>query len=398
MLKLIGRFFLAILIGILVVVAFKFNTIKRLYNVIHLFDEGRIINNFQNMDEMVPVARLTPSKTPYAYQKNIGYSLPNQFPFNNSAYDVQEFLEYTQSEGLMIIQNDTIIYEDYWLGLDESNTHISWSMAKSIVSALLGIAYDDGLFQLNEPITKYLPQFEGTGYDSVIIKDILQMSTGVRFNEDYGDYNSDINRFSRSFALGKSLENFSKTMVREREPGTHCHYVSINTQMLGLLLKELTGQTLTDYYQKKLWEPLGMQDNGEWILDNTGMELALGGLNMSLRDYAKIGQLFLHQGNFNGQQLISKNWIEMSTTPDAPHVMPNSTMSEHPQGYGFQWWIPQKDEGDFFAVGIYNQFIYVQPEKNLVIVKLSANHHFKNEKENSKMPHIALFKKIASTL
>lgn len=391
---------LVIVIVLLTAILFNLKKIKRVYKVIHYFDKEVIVENFRNSSKNFPFKRLVSSKYPYRIAKSKkSIKLPTSFTFKDSTIVTEDFLTKNQLEGLMIIQNDTIILEEYRKGLTYNQTHIGWSVTKSILSALLGIAHDDGLFKLDEPITKYLPQFKNTGYDNVLIKDILQMSSGVKFNEDYGDFNSDINRFGRAFALGTSFEEFSKSLIREHIPGTFNHYVSINTQVLGMLLKKVTNTGLTEYCQEKLWNPLGMQDKGEWIIDNTGMEMALGGLNVTLRDYAKIGMLYLNDGKWNGKQIISKNWIQMSVTPDANHLKPGKrSNSKHVQGYGFQWWIPKKDEGDFFATGIYNQFIYVQPKKNTVIVVLSANYHYKNKKRGVEKEHIALFKEICNSL
>ena len=396
MIKKMGQILLALLLLILLIGAFKYKTLKRLYTAIHLFDKEVIIDNFRNIDAHFDVARLTAAPNKVVYPKQLGFQLPDSFQTNNKSYDTEAFLTENQMEGLMIIYKDTIVYEKYSLGLQPNDTHISWSVAKSIVSTLLGIAHDNGLFNLEDPITNYLPQFKGTGYDNVRILDILQMSSGVGFNEDYGDFNSDINRFGRTFALGSSFEDFAKSLKNERPPGTYHHYVSIDTQVLGMLLKKVTGKSLTSYYEEKLWNPLGMQDNGEWAIDKTGMELALGGLNMTLRDYAKIGQLYLHKGVFNGKRIVSEEWVEKATTPSAPHLAPGlRDNTSHYQGYGYQWWIPLNDEGDFFAAGIYDQYIYIQPSKDLVITMLSANYHFKTRVRVGERMHVALFKEVA---
>lgn len=389
---------LALLLFIIVcIVIFKWKTIKRLYNTIHLFDEAVIINNFQNMDQIYSVSRLQASEKPFKFPRKEAYQLPESFFFKNREYRIDDYFKNTNTEGFLVIHRDTLIFEEYYNGLTESTTHISWSVAKSFIATLLGIAYHDGLFDLEKAITDYVPQLKNTGYDGVKIKDILQMSSGVGFNEDYGDFNSDINRFGRTVATGSSLEAFCKSLKREREPGTYCHYVSIDTQVLGMLLSEVTGQSITDYLETKLWKPMGMEYPAEWLIDDTGFELALGGLNATLRDYGKLGQLYLHNGYFNGQQIVPASWVAAAVTPDAPHLMPGEhEFSSHPYGYGYQWWIPENDEDAFFASGIYNQYIYVKPRKNLVIVKLSANHHFKQEGSVTKDIHMALFKSLAA--
>lgn len=391
-LKILG----VLLLALIVLALFNLKKIKRLYNTIHLFDQEVIIQNFQQMDQVYSVNRIAVGSKPFRFPKALTYSLPEKFEFNNKEYNIQDYFENTITEGFLVLHKDTIIFEKYYNGLTESTTHISWSVAKSFIATLVGIAHEDGLFDLEKPITDYVPQLKETGYDGVRIKDILQMSSGVGFNEDYGDFNSDINRFGRTVATGSSLESFCKSLKNERPPGTYCHYVSIDTQVLGMLLAETTGMSLSKYLEAKIWIPMGMEYGAEWLADDSGFELALGGLNVTLRDYAKLGQLYLNKGEFNGRRIVSPEWIKAATTPDAPHLMPGEhELSSHAFGYGYQWWIPAEDPKAYFASGIYNQYIYVQPEKDLVMVKLSANYHFKTEGSVTKDIHVAMFQRMA---
>ena len=230
--------------------------------------------------------------------------MPETFTFEGEKKNLQEYLDYFWSDGMIVIHKDEIVYENYWLGNNESKKHISWSVAKSFISALIGIAFEEGLIDsLEDPITKYLGDFKNTGYEDVSIKDILQMSSGVQFNEDYADYDSDINRFGRAIATGTSIRDFSRTLTKEKEPGTYMHYVSINTQVLGFLLQEVTNRSISEYLYKKIWNPLGMEDSAYFILDDTEDELALGGLNATLRDYAKFGLLYLQKGRWDDLQI-----------------------------------------------------------------------------------------------
>lgn len=385
-----------VLLFALAALAYYFPTIQRLQYVIHLFDEDQIVHNFQNMESIFDASNLEPSPQPLIFPKRLDFKQIETFDYQGKTYNLDEYLKRTNHEGLLILHKDTIVYEQYANGLTPTTTHISWSMSKSVLATMLGIAHDEGLFQLDEPVTKYLPQFKGTGYDGVPIKHLLQMSSGVGFNEDYTDYNSDINRFGRMFAKGSSFEDFAKSLKNEKPSGTYNHYVSMDTQVLGILLAKITGQSLTEFAQKRLWNPMGMQDNAQWIIDDVGFEMALGGLNVTMRDYAKLGQLYLHNGQLNGNKILSRDWIRAAITPDAPHLQPGDHgMSSNHYGYGFQWWIPGGDEGDFFAAGIYNQYIYVQPKKDLVIVKLTANHHFKTEGSVTKDVHLAMLKAMA---
>lgn len=367
--KLSKKIILGLLALLVVAGIFFYPKYKVLNHTIHLFDEDQIVQNFRSFDATFPSSYLKAPATPHLYPKRQNIDLPEAFIFGGKNYNSQQFLKDSWATGFLVIQNDTIVFEEYYLGNTESSKNISWSMAKSFISALVGIAVEEGdIKSIMQTVEEYLPELKGTAYGDVRIKDVLQMSTGVKFNEDYGDYNSDINRWGRKFALGGSQDDFPATLEREIEPGTVNHYVSINTHVLGMILKKATGRTITDYMQEKLYAPLGMEFDGYWVTDNEGMEMALGGLNLTLRDYAKIGTLFLKKGNWKGQQIVAKEWVSASVTPDAPHLQPSETF-----GYGYQWWIPKSEVGEFMALGVYNQNIYINPTTNTIIVKLSAN-------------------------
>jgi CubicO group peptidase (beta-lactamase class C family) len=370
----------------------------RLYRVVHLYDEDRIAHNFLHMEDLFPVRVVRADAEPSRLRRG-AMELPEFFELGGERHGTAEYLDYSRTTGMVVLRGDEILYEGYWLGHDESGRHISWSVAKSFVSALVGIALEEGRFaSVEDPITRYLPQLARSGYDGVRIKDILQMSSGVGFNEDYADYDSDINRFGRTIALGTPMADFVVTLKRQRAPGTYQHYVSIDTQVLGMLLRQVTGQSLADYLQSRLWQPLGMERDAYWLIDSTGMEVALGGLNASLRDYARFGLLYLDGGRRLGTQIVPAQWIADSTRPDAAHLMPgaNNPASSSSWGYGYQWWIPDPDQGDFLAAGIYNQYIYVNPAARVVIAKNSANHRFTQERQESKDLHVALFRAVAA--
>jgi len=189
-------------------------------------------------------------------------------------------------------------------------------------------------------------------------------------------------------------------MKNAYEPGTFNQYVSVDTQVLGMLLVKTTGKTISAYMQEKLWQPIGAESDAQWVIDNEGMEFAIGGLNCTVKDYAKIGQLFLDMGYWNGRQIMPKNWVISSITPDAPHLMPGTRPNaKRKDGYGYQWWIPYGAEDEFNAQGIYTQFIYVDPDKDLVIVKLSSNYHFKTDTTGFFHDHeIELYRTIVESL
>ena len=391
-----------ILITLLVIVGFFRQEAYQFYKVLTFFDKENISENFKSTGSIFKTRTVPKPDNSQAFQTSKKqFVLPNQYHVNDSAISTKAFLDFTLTDGLLVIQHDSIKYEYYGNNFKQTDHHISWSMAKSVVSALFGIAIHEGKIKsIEQTVTDYLPDFEGTGYDNVRIKDVLQMSSGVGFNEDYGDFNSDINVMGRYFALGMPMADFAKRLKREREPGTFNHYVSIDTQVLGMILVKATGKSISDYMNEKLWSQLNAEDNAYWIIDKAGMEFALGGLNLTARDYAKVGQLFLDSGRWKGKQVVPQEWVRASVTPDAPHVMPgkrdNAILAD---GYGFQWWIPFGAKDEFDAQGIYDQFIYVDPDKDLVIVKLSSNYHFKNDRK--RIFHeleIGLFRAIAEKL
>lgn len=181
-----------------------------------------------------------------------------------------------------------------------------------------------------------------------------------------------MNQLGKIMGVGGDLNAFLETLEREHEPGTLNQYNSMDTQVLGYLLVTATGRSITDYMQEKLWHPLGMESEGHWLIDSKNMEMAFFGLNATARDYAKLGELFRNGGEWQGKQIISPQWVAASIVPDAPHLVPGAN-ADFPMGYGYQWWLMDGDEGEYSAIGVYNQFIYVHPTKDIVIVKLSAN-------------------------
>ncbi|GGG40393.1 serine hydrolase domain-containing protein [Bizionia arctica] len=384
-----------VLLVILIIFGIWFYPKYKMLNLtMHLFEEDQIVHNFRSFETVWPVAIMEAPDNKFVYPKGTPLELPEDFQYDGTDYNTQKYIEDAWTTGLLVIQNDSLVYENYYLGNTESTRNISWSMAKSFISALIGIAVEEGdIKSIEENVEVYVPELKGSAYEGVRIKDVLQMSTGVAFNEDYGDFSSDINRWGRGFAMGGSQDEFAASLERELEPGTVNHYVSINTHVLGMILKRATGKPITEYMQEKLYNPLGMEYDGYWLLDGSNMEMVLGGLNLTLRDYAKAGTLFLNKGVFNGKQIVPETWIEDSTIPDGTHVQP----SDDSLGYGYQWWIPESNQGEYMAMGVYGQYIYVNPTTNTVIVQLSANPKY-NDKTNvpsTSFSHLALFRAIA---
>lgn len=339
-----------------------------------MFSGVRQYETFNRMGEIFPTSTMTASPAPKPFPVGAGIELPRTYSHAGTDRDLKGFLDETDTVALLVLKDGALRLERYTLTGSPTTRWMSMSMAKSVTSAALGIAWGDGLFRVDQPITDFLPQLAGSAYDGVAIKHILQMSSGARWNEDYSDPDSDIMRFIRVFAHGGSFGELAPKMVRQREPGTYNLYNSMDTQVLGMLLKQVTGKPIRDYVQEKLWHPMGAESDAYWLIDTGGMEMAYGGLNATARDYAKFGELFRNSGSWHGRQLVPAEWVKASMTPDAPHLVPGDHgLSDTAFGYGYQWWLMDGDEGEFAAIGVYNQFIYVNPTRGLTIVKLSAN-------------------------
>ncbi len=380
------------------------NKISRVRMVASLFTGAEQYKNFNRVYEFFSSTEMSPSDTPWDFEEGTKIKLPSSFVFDGQLVDTETFINETDTSALLVLKDGAVIYESYMLTGGREVQWISWSVAKSFVSVLVGIALSEGHIEsLEDQVTKYTPSLAGSAYDGVKIKDILQMSSGARWNEDYSDKNSDINRFGRIFAFGGSMNDFAGTLVREREPGTFNQYNSTDTQVLGMLIVSATGRTLFDYMIEKLWHPMGAESSGYWLLDSKGMELANGGLNATARDYAKLGELYRLGGRLNGNQIVPAEWVSASVTPDAPHLQPgkDNPASDEELGYGYQWWIPEGDEGEFLAIGVYNQFIYVNPTHGVVIVKLSAYRNYgvsDDESSYREIETIEFFREIVNAI
>jgi CubicO group peptidase (beta-lactamase class C family) len=358
--------------------------------------------NFRQLASIYPSRVIRRSSHPRVWPRDRAISLPETFEHSGAVHNTHDFLAAVDTTGMLVVKDGQLVFEDYWHGYDATTQAISWSVGKSFVSALMGIAIADGLIDsVEEPVTKYAPELANSAYLGVRLKDVLQMSSGARWNEDYSDPNSDLNLFGRVRTEGGSVDAYAARCQRDHPPGTFNRYNTIDTCVLGLVLRNATGRSLSDYLHDKLWEPLGMEADAFWNVDCEGAEYAGGGINAILRDYAKFGQLYLNQGVWNGVQIIPADWVRASVTPDAPHLMPGKrNTAASPFGYGYQWWVPDSS-GAYSAIGIYNQFIYIDPAVRMVVAKLSAFRDFARSRRpghSRTLEHFALFRAIAGCL
>lgn len=362
-------------------------------------------DNFCRLANILPSSELTPSSTPYEWPIGDTITLPEIYEFAGTSKSFEDFFIETDTAALLVLVDGVVRHERYALTGGPDVPWISMSVAKSFISALVGIAVAEGhIKSIDDPISNYVPVEPGSAYDDVPIKQVLQMSSGARWNEDYHDPQSDVFRLNAAMAGVGTLDEFVAGVVREDEPGTICRYNSGDTQVLGSLIVRATNRSITDYMQEKLYEPLGMTSPGRWLLDSTGMEVAFAGLNMTARDFAKLGELYRNGGQWQGKQLVPQEWVHNSVVPEGEHLQPGQPIvgtHRYDLGYGYQWWIPAGNHGEFSAIGVYNQFVYVDPTTNTVIVKLSANRAYgttDSEATNRESETVAFLQSITSSL
>lgn len=363
-----------------------------LYRSLRSFKDENLAYTFQHTPEIQPTVTIQGSAAPFEFAKEENIALADGFQFEGSFYPTEPFLQDTKTSALLVIQDDVIRYENYFFGGDEATVFSSNSMGKSFVSALMGFAVADGFIDsVNDPLAKYIPEFVGTDLENIPIKACLQMASGIDFNED-----TDMNSFSMRTLMGTpAMEVIAGYGVQE-PPFTYRRYLSINTEILGQVIKNATGKGLGEYMEEKLWTRIGSAHDAYWTLNN-GTELANGGLSISLRDYARFARLYLHEGNWNGEQLLPRDWIRDSLDISADYSKPGANNDGYNAiGYGYQWWVPEGDQGEFMAIGVYGQFLYVNPEQNVIIVKVNADPDFMAE--HYELKHVEFFRAIADGL
>jgi CubicO group peptidase (beta-lactamase class C family) len=307
---------------------------------------------------------------------------PVSYRVGDARVGIDAFMARNRVAGLLIVQDGRIVLERYALGNDARTRWNSFSIGKAVVSTLLGAAVRDGFIgSIEDPVTHYLPQLRGSGYDGVSLRNMLQMSSGVRWNEDGRGRDSEILQLLHCLdrkAPGCIL-GFMSRLPRVAPPGTRFNYNTGETHLLGLAVAAATHQTLSAYLSEKIWAPFGMERDGCWTLESPeGAELGGGGLCMTLRDYARFGLFVLANGSAAGTPVLPDGWVHEATQPrpDSPQVGLGRLEPGNPQGYGYQWWLmPPRapaHAGTFQAEGVFGQFLYVNPEERLVAVVWSA--------------------------
>jgi CubicO group peptidase (beta-lactamase class C family) len=365
---------------------------------LEMFTDADQTQNFRSLASIFPCRVVRRATQPHRFTRGRALPLPETYEYAGQSHSSAVLLGSTESAGMLVLHRGALRYEKYWLDTDADTQWGLWSITKSWVSALMGVAVAEGAIEsIDDQITQYVPRLAGTAYEGATIKHVLQMSSGAHWDEAYWDADSDIRKAGRGLAEGGSRGDVALGLQREFEPGTYHRYSSIDTHVLGMVLRRATQRTLVDYLREKLWAPLGAECDAFWVVEADGREWAAAGLSSTLRDAAKLGQLFAQQGMWEGRQLLSSAWIQASCSADAPHLRPGPRESSaSPLGYGYQWWLPDAT-GPFCAMGVYNQFVYVDPAREVVIAKFSANRSYASntDPESFREPeHFAFFRAV----
>lgn len=279
--------------------------------------------------------------------------------------NVDAYMKAQRTAGLVIVQDGKIRLEKYGLGFTGEGKWTSFSVAKSFTSTLVGAAIKDGYIKsIEDKVSTYIPDLKGSAYDDVTIRQLLTMTSGVKWNEDYADPKSDVALFNQHKAKdGMDVTvSYMRKLPREAPAGTKWVYKTGETNLIGVLVSSATGKKLSEYLSEKIWVPFGMEQDGSWLLGSTGHEISGCCVQASTRDYARFGQFMLGGAMAKGQSILPADWILSATTKQADIGDPG-------KGYGFQWWT--YDDGSYAAQGIFGQGIFIDPKRKLVIASNS---------------------------
>jgi CubicO group peptidase (beta-lactamase class C family) len=297
-----------------------------------------------------------------------------RYTYGSQSSGLDDYLSRNRTTGLLILKGDTILVERYQYDRTPEHRMASYSMAKTIVAMLVGVALSEGKIRsLDDRSEQYVAELRGTPYGETPLRYLLTMSSGVRFREVYsGD--DDVFTLGRLSLLGESEGGVATVLpfrTRDRAPGQRFSYSSAETQVLGLVLRAATGKPLTEYLSEKIWRPMGAEADASWLVDKGGHEVAFIGVNARLRDYGRLGRLLANDGVRDGRQIIPPAWVHAATTPSAKQFEPGNTGAL--LGYGYQTWIVPGPERQFMLRGLRGQAVYVDPKSKVVMVHTAVS-------------------------
>ncbi|MFY9316298.1 MAG: serine hydrolase [Burkholderiales bacterium] len=327
-----------------------------------------LVGMLSHYDQVVPARRVAKAPAPRALkavpqQPNIAYTWRGQ------PDTVESFLARSRNTGLLVMQGDTVLVERYQYDRKPEHRFQSFSMAKTVVAMLVGIALHEGKMKsVDQKAEEFVPQLRGHPYGETSLRHLLTMSSGVKFREDY-DGRDDVAVLARKtlYQAGPGgADTVASFAARERPAGEKFYYASGETQVLGLVLRAATGKTLADYLAEKIWQPMGAEADATWLMDAGGYETGYMGLNATLRDWGRLGMLLAHDGMLDGRQIIPAEWVRAATTAEAPHLRVGTATQYN--GYGYQTWLIHPTERMFALLGVRGQAVMIDPKSKVVVV------------------------------
>ncbi len=295
----------------------------------------------------------------------VSIDIPAKFNQENKWVSFNEFLDENKTVAFLVVKNDTLIYEKYFSGYSDTSIIPSFSISKPIISALVGIAIDQGYIQsTNLPITDFLPELTNPGFEKITIEDLLNMRSGIDYDEGYSNPLSHMAKFY----YGTNLKDYLNKLNTKELSGRKYDYVSVNALLLSLIVENATHMKINKYLEQKIWQPIGMESDASWSIDSEEHQTikAFCCINAVARDFARFGRLYLNKGNWQGRQIISEEWVKRSTS------IINDSRDSQGYPYTYQWRV--LENGAFFAKGILGQYIFVYPAKNLVFVRMGKGY------------------------
>jgi len=335
-----------------------------------LFDPANRTENFRQMDQILPF-RPIPTATPMPLPRRLDTG-PASYTWNGATKPVEVFLRENRVVAFIVVRKGVVVREWYGLGAGPQDRFTSWSMAKSVLSTLVGIALAEGrISSIDDPVKKYAPQFADTAYADVPLRDLLTMSSGIAWNDDTKDPNSDTSKLLRAvYFQGDRAGAFVGRSPRRAPAGTVFNYGSADPQVLAAVLSNATGSALSDYLSQKIWRPLGASAEGYWNLDRDGgAELGACCISARLDDYARFGAMLANGGAWRDRQVVPSEWIAAASRPGRPGLEPGKLAGEN--GYGYLWWIPPSSQEEFFADGLFGQVLWIDQKHKTAVVMLA---------------------------
>lgn len=338
---------------------------------------------FRNQDQTRPVRPIRRGRNVRPLPPH-ARALPGiSYPLGGATRTLDDYMTQWRTGGVLVLKRGEIALERYGMGNGPESRWTSFSTAKSMTSTLAGAALHDGSIRsLDDPVTRYLPQFKGSAYQDVTVRNVLRMCSGVAWKEEYDPKGvSEVVRLGAAMAADRpgAVLELMRSLSRAVPQGTRFNYSTGETCLLGAIVRAATGRPLADYYAEKVWGPAGMEADGYWQLETRdGMELAGLGVSARLRDYGRFGQFVLEDGVArDGRRILPVGWRDLAGQPDSEATGFGHLIKGYPLGYGYQWWVLPRQaggihDGAFTAQGIFGQFIYVNPREQVVAVVWSA--------------------------